>query len=344
MPLTEQSIREALQQVKFPGYSRDIVSFGFVKSVAVDARGDVRVTLALATREASLAAKVQREAEAAVRALPGVGHVNVELAPTAAAPTVTSPGVPTPERIEGVSRVIAVASGKGGVGKSTVAVTLACAFVEQGLKVGLLDADIYGPTIPKMLGAIEEPTMSGERIVPVERHGLKLMSMGLLMEPGQAVIWRGPMIMKAIRQFTQDVNWAPLDVLVVDLPPGTGDAQISLAQLLALDGAVIVTTPQEVAREVVRRGMTMFEKVNVRVLGLIENMSYYVCPHCGGRDEIFGHDGAKHLGVPVLCRVPLNSEVRACGDRGEPIVRTLPRSPAALAFRECAENIWRLLR
>lgn len=339
MPLTEQQVLDALRRVHFPGYSRDIVSFGFVKSVAVTG-SNVRVSVELTTRDPAVAAQVQREAESAVRAVPGVGDVSVQLA--AAQPVVT--GVPAPQRIEGVKRVIAIGSGKGGVGKSTVAVNLACALQTLGLKVGLLDADIYGPTVPKMLGAIEEPSVTGDRINPVEKHGLKLMSMALLLDPSQAVIWRGPMIMKAIQQFTQDVNWAPLDVLLVDLPPGTGDAQISLSQLVALDGAVIVTTPQEVAMEVVRRGLTMFEKVNVRVLGLIENMSYYVCPHCGGRDEVFGHDGARQLGVPVLFRLPLNTEIRACGDRGEPVLRAMPTSEAARAFREGAERIWRQLQ
>ncbi|MBM3860218.1 MAG: Mrp/NBP35 family ATP-binding protein [Verrucomicrobia bacterium] len=338
MPLTEQQVRDALRQVHFPGYSRDIVSFGFVKSVAI-AGGDVRVAVELTTRDASVAAQIQREAEAALRALPGVGEVSIQLAPTQPPPA----GVPTPQRIEGVRRVIAIGSGKGGVGKSTVAVNLACALQQRGLKVGLLDADIYGPSAPKMLGTLAQPTVTADRIDPVEKHGLKLISMALLLDPSQAVIWRGPMIMKVLQQFTHEVNWAPLDVLLVDLPPGTGDAQISLSQLLALDGAVVVTTPQEVAMEVVRRGLTMFEKVNVPVLGLIENMSYYVCPHCGERDEVFGHDGARQLGVPVLFRLPLNTEIRACGDRGEPIVLARPDSETAAAFRKGAETLWRRL-
>jgi len=340
MPLTEQQVLDALRQVHFPGYSRDIVSFGFVKSITVSSR-DVQVLLELATRDPSVAAQIQRESEETLRSLPGAGRVTVQVSAVQPAASV---GLPTPQRIEGVRRVIAIGSGKGGVGKSTVAVNLACALQELGLKVGLLDADIYGPTVPKMLGTLDEPTVTGERINPVEKHGLKLMSMALLLDPSQAVIWRGPMIMKAIQQFTHDVNWAPLDVLLVDLPPGTGDAQISLSQLLVLDGALIVTTPQEVAVEVVRRGLTMFEKVNVRVLGLIENMSYYVCPHCGGRDEVFGHDGARQLGVPVLFRLPLNAEIRACGDRGEPLLRAMPTSAAALAFRQGAETIWRQLQ
>ncbi len=341
MPLTEQQIRQALQTVRFPGYSRDIVSFGFVKSIAING-SSVQVRMELTTRDEGAAAQIQREVENALRTLPGVGEVVVEvrLAPP---PSSVSATVPTPQRLEGVRRVIAVGSGKGGVGKSTVAVNLACALHGLGLKVGLLDADIYGPTVPKMLGTLEQPTVTGERINPIEKYGLKLMSMALLLDPDQAVIWRGPMIMKAIQQFIHEVNWAPLDILLVDLPPGTGDAQISLSQLLALDGAVIVTTPQEVAMEVVRRGVTMFEKVNVRVLGLIENMSYYVCPNCGERDEIFGHDVAGQIDLPVLCRLPLNSEIRACGDRGEPVVISLPHHPAATAFRECAETIWRQL-
>lgn len=341
MPLTEQAVRDALQTIHFPGYSRDIVSFGFVKSISVSG-GDVQVLVELTTRDAAVVAQIQREAENALRALPGAGHVSVQVS-AVQAPAASS-GVPTPKRIDGVKRVIAVGSGKGGVGKSTVAVNLACALHGLGLKVGLLDADIYGPTVPKMLGTLDEPTVIDEMIVPVEKHGLKVMSMALLLDPAQAVIWRGPMIMKVIQQFTHEVRWAPLDILLVDLPPGTGDAQISLSQLLALDGAVIVTTPQEVAMEVVRRGLTMFEKVNVRVLGLIENMSYYICPNCGEQDEIFGHGGAQQLGVPVLCRLPLNSEIRACGDRGEPVTLALPHSPAAQAFRDCAATMWRQLQ
>jgi len=344
MPITEQQVRDVLQQIHFPGYSRDIVSFGFVQSIAVRNGSNIEVALQINSRDPAVAGQLQRKVETSLRDLPCVGHVEIRLSAPSPAPP---PGVPTPQRIEGVGRVIAVGSGKGGVGKSTVAVNLACALHQQGLRVGLLDADIYGPTIPKMLGTLDEPTVVNEQIVPVEKYGLRLMSMALLLDPTQAVIWRGPMIMKALQQFCHDVRWGALDVLLVDLPPGTGDAQISLSQLLALDGGVIVTTPQEVAMEVVRRGLTMFEKVNVRILGLVENMSYYLCPHCGQRDEIFGHNTtrreAERLGVAFLGEIPLNSEIRACGDRGEPVVLAQPGSATALAFRRCAETVWKQL-
>jgi ATP-binding protein involved in chromosome partitioning len=254
-------------------------------------------------------------------------------------------GLPQPTPIAGVKCIIAVGSGKGGVGKTTVAVNLACALSQLGHKVGLMDADIYGPSVPKMLGTIERPNVAdNDKLDPVEKFGLKLMSMALLMDPDVAVIWRGPMIMKAIQEFSHAVNWGALDVLVVDLPPGTGDAQISLAQTLPLDGGIIVTTPQDVALDVARRGITMFEKVNVKILGIIENMSYYVCPHCGQHDDVFGHGGAKReaerLKMPFLGELPLNTEIRAAGDRGEPIVVAAPDSAAARAFRQCAEVVW----
>jgi ATP-binding protein involved in chromosome partitioning len=250
---------------------------------------------------------------------------------------------PARPQIVGVKHIVAVGSGKGGVGKSTVAVNLACALTKLGQKIGVMDADIYGPSVPKMMGAMQRPTMSGDKLDPVENFGLKMMSMAFLLDGNSPVIWRGPMIMKAIQQFSHAVNWGELDVLVVDLPPGTGDAQLSLAQTIALDGGVIVTTPQDVALEVARRGIAMFEKVNVKILGIIENMSYYVCPHCGEHDDIFGHGGGKReaeqMGVPFLGEVPLFSEIRICGDKGVPIVVAEPKSKPAQAFVGCAESV-----
>jgi ATP-binding protein involved in chromosome partitioning len=347
--LTETQVRAALQQIKFPGLSRDIVSFGIVKAITVTPQNDISLLLEVSSRDPGAPALIQRDVESALRALPGVGQVKLQMNAVQPPPAPTAPsGMPNAVRLPGVKRVVAVASGKGGVGKSTVAVNLACALTDLGLKVGLMDADVYGPTVPKMLGAVDRPTVTNEKLDPVEKFGLRIMSMALLLDPGQAVIWRGPMIMKAIEQFAHMVNWGELDVLLVDLPPGTGDAQLSLVQMIALDGGVVVTTPQEVAMEVVRRGLVMFEKVNVRILGLVENMSYHVCPHCGKSDDIFGHgtvrQEAVRLNVPFLGEIPLNSVIREYGDRGEPVTLALPDSAAALAFRQCAAAVWGQLK
>lgn len=341
--ITESQVRAALTTVKFPGLNRDIVNFGFVKGIQLGLGNAIQVTLQIATRDAAVPVQIRAATEEVLRALPGAGPVTVQLAEAPPVPAAPQPGAGA-TRIPGVKYVVAVGSGKGGVGKSTVAVNLACALTELGLKVGLLDADIHGPTVPKMLGGLDRPTVTNDMLDPLERFGVKFMSMALLLDPGQAVIWRGPMIMKAIEQFCRQVNWGTLDVLLVDLPPGTGDAQLSLAQLIALDGGVIVTTPQEVAMEVVRRGLTMFAKVNVKVLGLVENMSFYTCPHCGKADDIFGHGGARaeadRLGVPLLGSIPLNGEVRRCGDAGQPVTLALPESETAKAFRQCATAVW----
>jgi len=346
--ITDEQVRTKLQQVKFPGFSRDIVSFGMVKSISVSTNNDVTVALQVATRDPAVPPQIQKDAESALAALAGIGRVSVQITaqqPAQPSPMTAAGGLPQPTQIAGVKHIIAIGSGKGGVGKTTVAVNLACALSQLGHAVGLMDADIYGPSLPKMLGAAERPNVAdNDKLDPVEKFGLKLMSMALLMDAGAAVVWRGPMIAKVIQEFSHAVNWGALDVLVVDLPPGTGDAQISLTQTLPLDGAIIVTTPQDVALDVARRGITMFEKVNVKVLGIIENMSYYVCPHCGQHDDVFGHGGAKReaerLKVPFLGELPLNAEIRAAGDRGEPIVIASPDSVAARAFRQCAEAVW----
>ena len=342
--LTENRIREILQTVKFPGYSRDIVNFGLVKSISITGKNDVTVVLQVATRDANVPAQIERDATAALRQCDGIGQVKVQIAietPTTS-PAPTAPGIP------GVKKIIAVASGKGGVGKSTVAVNLAATLHQLGQSVGLMDADIYGPSVPKMLGVIDKPTVTDEKLDPVEKFGLKMMSMALLIEGDAPIIWRGPMIMKAIQQFSHAVNWGALDVLVIDLPPGTGDAQLSLVQTIALDGGVIVTTPQDVALEVARRGMQMFEKVNVKILGIIENMSYYVCPHCRQRDDVFGHGGggteATERGVPLLGEIPLFTEIREYGDKGLPIVLASPESEPAQAFLRCAETVLQLIQ
>jgi len=350
-PLTEERVREVLKRVKFPGFSRDIVSFGIVKSIDIRNNNDVDIALHVMTRDPAIPRQIQVDVESAVKTCDGIGRVNVEMTaqqpPQDQVPMAGAGAVPARPQIAGVKHIIAVGSGKGGVGKSTVAVNLACALTKLGQKIGVMDADVYGPSVPKMMGALRRPTITDEKLDPVENFGLKMMSMALLLDNNSPVIWRGPMIMKAIQQFSLAVNWGALDVLVVDLPPGTGDAQLSLAQTIALDGGVIVTTPQDVALEVARRGIAMFEKVNVRILGIIENMSYYVCPHCGEHDDVFGHGGGKQeaerLEVPFLGEIPLFADIRICGDKGLPIVVAELNSEPAKAFLRCAETVLRLI-
>ncbi|HEU5070415.1 MAG TPA: Mrp/NBP35 family ATP-binding protein [Verrucomicrobiae bacterium] len=342
---TPDSIREALKAVKYPGYSRDIVSFGLVKDVAVN-HGAVSVAIVLTTPQPETARQIKAECEQVLGTLPGVDKVFVEVKQSGAAPTnpahAQSPWA-SQNRVPGLKRVIAVASGKGGVGKSTVSVNLACALQHLGARVGLLDCDIYGPSIPLMMGARERPTVSDDnKLIPPAAHGVKLMSMGFLLEDDQPVIWRGPMIQKTIQQFIHSVDWGELDYLLVDLPPGTGDAQLSLCQTVPLDGGVVVTTPQEASLGVVRKGIAMFEKVNVPILGIVENMSYFVTP-AGDRVEIFGHGGGKaeaaRQGIRFLGEVPLFTEIRIGGDRGEPVAATAPESAPGKAFIQVATAV-----
>ncbi|MFM1767762.1 MAG: hypothetical protein RJA22_291 [Verrucomicrobiota bacterium] len=340
-------ILEALKGVKYPGYSRDIVSFGLVKQIAANA-GAVTVQLEMTSHNAPVAAQLKQACEQAVKAVPGVSlaYVDVRMpAAAAGAPaSAAAPGAPPqPNRVPGLHRIIAVASGKGGVGKSTCSVNLACALRHLGARVGLLDCDIYGPSIPLMMGIRTRPTISEqEKMIPPANYGVKLMSMGFLIEGDQPVIWRGPMIMKTIQQFFHAVEWGELDFLLVDLPPGTGDAQLSLCQTVPLDGGVIVTTPQEASLGVVRKGIAMFQKVNVPILGLIENMSYFTAPG-GQRLEIFGHGGgrqeAARQGVPFLGEVPLYTEIRAGGDEGRPVVVSHPAEPPGEAFLQIARQL-----
>ena len=341
--LTEDDIKNALKAVKFPGYSRDIVSFGLIKDVSA-ANGAVSVTMQLTTNNPEAAAQIKVESERVLRALPGVNAVHVEVRQQAA-PAKTSGG--NPNKLPGVKRIVAVASGKGGVGKSTTSVNLACGLAQLGGRVGLLDCDIYGPSIPLMMGVKERPTLSvDEKMIPLTSHGVKLMSIGFLLDDDQPVIWRGPMIQKTIHQFFNSVEWGDLDYLLVDLPPGTGDAQLTLCQTVPLDGGVIVTTPQEASLGVVRKGIAMFEKVNVPILGLVENMSYFTTPN-GERVEIFGHGGgraeAKRKGVPFLGEVPIFTEIREGGDSGKPVVVSAPGKPAGKAFLQIAEALKQIL-
>jgi ATP-binding protein involved in chromosome partitioning len=340
--LTEDDIKNALKAVKYPGYSRDIVSFGLVKQIAAK-DGAVSVSMQLTTNSPEVANQIKSESERVLKALPGVSRVSVEVNCQGGAAAARQSPWAQQQKVPGIRRIIAVASGKGGVGKSTVSANLACGLQHLGAKVGLLDCDIYGPSIPLMMGVHERPTISAEeKMVPPSNYGVKLMSMGFLVEGDQPVIWRGPMIMKTIQQFFSAVEWGDLDVLLVDLPPGTGDAQLSLCQTVPLDGGVIVTTPQEASLGVVRKGIAMFQKVNVPILGFVENMSYFTTP-AGERVEIFGHGGgraeAARQKLAFLGEVPLFTEIREGGDRGVPVVVSAPGQPAGQAFIRIAETL-----
>ena len=340
---THDQVLEALKKVRFPGLSRDIVSFGFIRDIQIDG-GSVSFAIQFQTENPNVGQQIARDSEAAVRAVPGVQNVSIrlEVGPrqTPGPTTGGQPGI-----LESVRYKIAVASGKGGVGKSTVSTNLSLALRSLGYSVGLLDADIYGPSQQMMLGIEGRPQIDerDDKIMPMENHGVKTMSLGLITDPDTPVIWRGPMVMKALDQFLTDVKWGELDFMVIDLPPGTGDAQLTLTQKVPLSGAVIVTTPQDVALIDARKGLAMFRKVNVPVLGIVENMSYYICSHCGERTEIFGHGGGKKtadmLGVPFLGEVPIDPKVVVGGDTGEPIVVMDPQSAAAQAFRNIAAQV-----
>lgn len=336
--ITEAQILETLRTVKYPGFSRDIVSFGLIKGISVDGT-DVTVQLSLAARDASIPRQIHEAASAALNALPGIGRVQLDFdikEPEGPAGTVGRAS------ISGVKRIIAVASGKGGVGKSTVATNLAVALARSGAKVGLCDCDLYGPSIGLMLGTTEHPMASEQNeIIPIEAHGLKLMSMAFLLDDASPVIVRGPLATRYVQQFLRQTLWGDLDYLILDLPPGTGDIQLSIVQTVAVDGAVIVTTPQEVALIDARKAVSMFAKVNVRVLGLVENMSYFLCPSDGVRYDIFGTGGgqkeADRLKVPLLAQFPIDIPTRSGGDQGKPVALT--DSPIAQTFAGLAGKV-----
>ena len=341
MPLSETEVRAALREVKYPGFSRDIVSFGLVKSVNID-NGEVKVQLALATNDPNVPATIKSDAERVLRGIAGVQSAKV-LIDIHAPPAGAGAGAGAAQ-IPGIEHVIAVASGKGGVGKSTVAANLAVALEQTKARVGLCDCDIYGPSISLMFGTRERPMATEEnKIVPIEHYNLKLMSMGFLLDDTSPAILRGPMVTRYIQQFLRQVEWGELDYLVLDLPPGTGDIQLTIVQTVALSGAIIVTTPQEVALIDARKAATMFEKVNVPVLGLIENMSYFVSPSDGKRYEIFGSGGgereAKRLRVPLLGQIPIDIATREAGDRGMPIVGEDRQSPVTAEFQKVAKQL-----
>jgi ATP-binding protein involved in chromosome partitioning len=341
VPVSEEQIREALKSVKYPGFTRDIVSFGLVKAVHID-DGEVKVQLALATNDPNVPATIKSDAERTLRSLPGVQSARVLI--DIHAPPAGAGAGPMAARIPGVRHVIAVASGKGGVGKSTVAANLAVALEQTGARVGLCDCDIYGPSISLMFGTRERPMATNEnKIVPIEQYNLKLMSMGFLLDDTSPAILRGPMVTRYTQQFLRQVDWGELDYLVLDLPPGTGDIQLTIVQTVALSGAIIVTTPQEVALIDARKAATMFEKVNVPVLGLVENMSYFVAPSDGKRYDIFGSGGgereAKRLRVQLLGRIPIDIATREAGDRGMPVAAEDRQSPVAAEFTKIARKI-----
>jgi ATP-binding protein involved in chromosome partitioning len=303
------------------------------------ADGLVQVTLAIKREDAEALEPLRREVQAKLAALPGVKNATVIFTGQKPAPAPAAP----PAILPGVKSVIAVASGKGGVGKSTVAVNLAVALAQSGLKIGLMDADIYGPSLPRMLGLSRKPEVRDGKMIPLAAWGLICMSIGFIVSEETAMIWRGPMVMGAINQLLAQVEWGTLDVLVIDMPPGTGDTQLTLAQKANLAGAVIVSTPQDIALLDARRGIKMFEQVRVPVLGIVENMSYFACPHCGERTHIFGHGGARaeaeRTGAPFLGEIPLLLEIRETGDAGTPITAASPASEAAMAFQAVAVKI-----
>lgn len=336
--ITAEQVIEALRPVQDPDLGRSLVDLGMIKDVAIDG-GAVAVHVELTTPACPLKGKIESDVRAAALTVPGVETVSVSFTSRVRA---SGGGMPDKQPIPGVKNAIAVASGKGGVGKSTVAVNIAVALAQAGASVGLLDADVYGPSIPLMMGTHARPLMRDNKIVPLEAFGVKLMSIGFLLDPDRALIWRGPLVAQLINQFLNEVAWGELDYLVIDLPPGTGDVQLTLVQKIPLAGAIIVTTPQDVALADAVKGIQMFQEVKTTILGIIENMSYFVCPRCGERSEIFGFGGgertAERYNVPLLGRVPLDTTIRQGGDIGHPIVVSHPESPAGAAFRDAAQQ------
>jgi ATP-binding protein involved in chromosome partitioning len=329
-------LRDALRSVQDPDLRKDLVTLNMVRDLQVR-DGVARIALVLTTGACPVKQQLEDQCRAAATSVPGI--TRAEIAVSAEVPKGASMG----DVLPGVRHVIGVGSGKGGVGKSTVTANLACALAATGARVGLIDADIYGPSMPTMMGVNRQPFVIDKKLVPLEAHGVKLISMGFLIDEKQAVIWRGPMAVGALKQFITDVRWGELDYLLVDLPPGTGDIQLTLAQTVPLAGAVVVSTPQAVALLDARRSAAMFAKVEVPLFGVVENMSEFVCPKCGHTEPIFGHGGAAHeaeaLGVPFLGAVPLEPAVRAAGDEGAPIVIAAPQSRSAAAFRAIAEQV-----
>jgi ATP-binding protein involved in chromosome partitioning len=359
--ITPEHVLQALSTVAVDAAGTTLPASGRLSEVVVDPAGRVMFSIAIEPAEAAAMERVRQAAESAVQGLPGVKGVFASLTadrPAQKGPATAPPvqpgrphGAPSPraQALPGVRHVIAVASGKGGVGKSTTACNLALALQAQGLKVGLLDADIYGPSMPKLFGIHGKPrVLSGRILEPMDGYGIRLMSIGFLVDEEAAMIWRGPMVMSAITQMLREVAWGELDVLVVDMPPGTGDAQLTMVQATPLAGAVIVSTPQDLALIDARRGVSMFRRTEVPILGIVENMAAFVCPHCGETSHIFGHGGARHeaerLGVPFLGEVPLTMAIRETSDSGRPVVAIDPDGPQGRVYRDIAGRVWASLQ
>lgn len=345
--LNVPNIESVLRQIKYPGFSRDIVSFGVVNGIEVN-ENQIQIFLKFSSPNVDIKEKIRLAIAEKIHE--NFKDAELTITETSSANKAESNpragGDPWADRnpIFGVKNVLAVASGKGGVGKSTVSTNLAVSLSQLGLRVGLMDSDIYGPSIHIMMGVKDRPMVNEEqKILPLEKFGIKMMSMGFLVDSDAPLIWRGPLVMKAVEQFLREVAWGELDVLVIDLPPGTGDAQLTLVQKTPLTGAIIVTTPQEVALVDARRGLKMFQKVNTKVLGIVENMSYFICPHCGKKSFIFGSEGgsrsARELNVPLLGQIPIEPIVTESGDAGIPVVASHPDSASAKAFQEVAQRI-----
>lgn len=340
--ISKEQVIERLKTIKYPGFSRDIVSFGIIKDIVIQ-DSSVTVYLNFTTKDQKIKEQISTLVQEQIESMYDVADVQLQISESQQQPSHAPGGKKTQKLLTDVKYKIAIASGKGGVGKSTVAVNIALALTKQGARVGLLDADIYGPNVPIMMGTHERPKGSDDMILPLEKYGIKIMSIGFFLEDQTPVIWRGPLVGKAIEQLMRDVKWGDLDFFIIDMPPGTGDAQLSISSLTDLDGCLLVSTPQDVALADVIKGVYMFKKVNVEVLGLIENMSYFVCPHCNERTDIFAHGNTKKAckenNVPFIGEIPLDPKIRIGSDTGEPVVMGESDSPQAKAFFDITGQI-----